>query len=243
MKILNSERLSTKLYEMYDLTNIRNQNIPVGILICYLFVNSDEVKFLHFVGTSESEEIGTGFNIVSVEQEEKDKYFCNLKALNLVFQIKDLYEWKLNIEYNNCALTVVGEVNSSTIGVFLPLSATKEHINLIREVEQNSWNYHLYDDTIIEKIKNYFKLNQRITVECMDELEKHPDIQKEFLNGLQDSAFVFIKDNPISVQGYTAKYLFENYPLNELGAYNYLIYLREKPEEALEKLKQGLPRK
>ncbi len=228
---------------MYDLTNICNQNIPIGILICYLFVNSDEVKFLHFVGTSESEEIGTGFNIVSVEQEEKDKYFCNLKALNLVFQIKDLYEWKLNIEYNNCALTVVGEVNSSTIGVFLPLSATKDYVKLIKEVERNSWNYHPYDDKIIEKIKNYFQLNQRIAVECMDELKKHPDIQKEFLAGLMDDKFVFSNNNPISVQGYTAKNLFEKYPLNELGAYNYLIYLRENPEEALEKLKQGLPRK
>ena len=243
MKNLKTERLSTELYEIYDLNSVYNQTIPVGILICYLFANNARVKFVHFTGTSESEEIGAGFNLVSLEQEEKNKYFSDLKALNLVFQIKDLYKWKLDIEFKNCEYTIVGKADRSIIGVFLPLSATKEHINLIREVERNSWNYHPYDDTIIEKIKNYFKLNQRIAVECIDELEKHPDIQKEFLDGLQESAFVFMKDNPISVQGYTAKYLFENYPLNELGAYNFLIYLREKPEEALEKLKQGLPRR
>ena len=243
MKLLKSERLSTELYELYDVNSVCKQTIPEGVFICYLLVNNTDVKFVHFTGTSESEEIGTGFNLVSVEQEEKSKYFSDLNALNLVFHIKDLYKWELDIEFKNSEYTIVGKIDSSTIGVFLPLSATKDYVKLIKEVERNSWNYHPYDDIVIEKIKNYFKLNQRIAVECMEELEKHPDIQKEFLNGLQESAFVFIKDNPISVQGYTAKYLFENYPLNELGAYNYLIYLRESPEEAQEKLKQGLPRK
>lgn len=47
--------------------------------------------------------------------------------------------------------------------------------------------------------------------------------------------------NPIKVEGFTAQHLATNYPLSALGAYNYLIYLREMPEKALADLKAGLP--
>ena len=47
--------------------------------------------------------------------------------------------------------------------------------------------------------------------------------------------------NPIKVEGLTAQHLATNYPLSALGAYNYLIYLREMPEIALADLKAGLP--
>lgn len=47
--------------------------------------------------------------------------------------------------------------------------------------------------------------------------------------------------NPIKVEGFTAQYLATNYPLSALGAYNYLIYLREMPGKALADLKAGLP--
>lgn len=47
--------------------------------------------------------------------------------------------------------------------------------------------------------------------------------------------------NPIKAEGFTAQHLATNYPLSALGAYNYLIYLREMPEKALADLKAGLP--
>ena len=43
------------------------------------------------------------------------------------------------------------------------------------------------------------------------------------------------------VKGYTAEELFTNTRLNVIGAYNYLIYLCEKPHEALDYLSKGLP--
>ena len=41
--------------------------------------------------------------------------------------------------------------------------------------------------------------------------------------------------------GYTAEELFNNTKLNVIGAYNYLIYLCENPDEALDYLAKGLP--
>jgi hypothetical protein len=45
------------------------------------------------------------------------------------------------------------------------------------------------------------------------------------------------------VEGYTAKSLKEKVgnKLNNLGVYNYLIYLRENPDEAKQNLAKGLP--
>ena len=47
----------------------------------------------------------------------------------------------------------------------------------------------------------------------------------------------------LTVRGYSAEELYNNYKLNILGAYNYLIFLREEPWKALEILKKGLPKK
>ena len=41
--------------------------------------------------------------------------------------------------------------------------------------------------------------------------------------------------------GYYASKLVEDFPLSPLGAYNYLIYLREDPQNAIADLKAGLP--
>ena len=43
--------------------------------------------------------------------------------------------------------------------------------------------------------------------------------------------------------GYTAKRLKQETRLTELGAFNYMVYLKRKPEEALANLKKGLPRR
>ena len=50
-------------------------------------------------------------------------------------------------------------------------------------------------------------------------------------------------EDGIIEHGYYASKLVEEFPLSQLGAYNYLIYLREDPEHALANLKAGLPKK
>lgn len=52
-------------------------------------------------------------------------------------------------------------------------------------------------------------------------------------------------DNSISIEGYTAKKLHDEVEdkLSIIGIYNYLIYLKESPKEALHYLALGLPRK
>lgn len=92
---------------------------------------------------------------------------------------------------------------------------------------------------IIDYLRNTMKLNTYNAEKEYQGLHSYKDIEQEFvryiINQLNDEDF-------LTVEGYTAKELNKKYPLSMLGAYNYLIYLREKPQEALIKLKKGLPR-
>ncbi len=98
-----------------------------------------------------------------------------------------------------------------------------------------------YKIGITEYILHHMKLSQTRAEKSYEKIARHADIRKEFYQYIIDDE-VFTP-NPIKVKGFTAQHLATNYPLSVLGAYNYLIYLREMPEKALAYLKAGLPTK
>lgn len=98
-----------------------------------------------------------------------------------------------------------------------------------------------YKIGITEYILHHMKLSQTRAEKSYEKIARHADIRKEFYQYIIDDE-VFTP-NPIKVKGFTAQHLATNYPLSVLGAYNYLIYLREMPEKALADLKAGLPTK
>lgn len=79
---------------------------------------------------------------------------------------------------------------------------------------EDTWAYLLHDFRILNEVK-YFALNNKFVP------EKHC----------------------VKIRGYSARDIYEKTYLTEIGAYNYLIYLEENPEQALENLRKGLPRK
>ena len=79
---------------------------------------------------------------------------------------------------------------------------------------ENTWEHLLHDFRILNEVK-YFTLNNDFVS------EKHC----------------------VKIRGYSARDIYEKTYLTEIGAYNYLIYLEENPEQALENLRKGLPRK
>lgn len=76
------------------------------------------------------------------------------------------------------------------------------------------WNDLKYDFRVLNEVK-YFALNAKFVP----------------------------SDDCYKVEGYSAQDIYEKTYLTEIGAYNYLIYLEEDPEQALTDLKNGLPRK
>ena len=73
----------------------------------------------------------------------------------------------------------------------------------------------------------------------LKEFAKHSDIYEELINDVLASER-FDRTNALVVEGYTAKQLTNETILTPLGAFNYLVYLREESEKALANLKAGL---
>lgn len=117
--------------------------------------------------------------------------------------------------------------------------------NSIKALDQ--WyadNYRNKSEAVLrrEKIRNYLLseggLSERRADMAISKLARHKDIYLEFSEYVDKRTFT---KAGLAVAGYTAEALNRNYPLSPLGAYNYLIYLREMPDKALADLKTGLP--
>lgn len=93
---------------------------------------------------------------------------------------------------------------------------------------------------IMEYLLHHVNQSQTRAEKTYDKLSQHEDIRSEFYQYIMEETF---PQKAICIEGFTAEYLANNYPLSPLGAYNYLIYLREMPDKALADLKAGLPTK
>lgn len=93
---------------------------------------------------------------------------------------------------------------------------------------------------IREYLIYHIRLSQTQVDKTIETLLRHKDICNEFYRYIIDEEF---PASQLSVEGYTAEQICKTTCLTPLGAYCYLIYLRENPEKALADLAAGLPRK
>lgn len=92
-------------------------------------------------------------------------------------------------------------------------------------------------------IMKRFEYSEKIAKAMTETLSRHKDIFDELFNYARTDKLCKKDGTKTVVEGYTAEDLYNNYSLSVLGAYNYLIYLREEPEEALQNLKNILQKK
>lgn len=98
----------------------------------------------------------------------------------------------------------------------------------------------------MEKIKTYLVevRNQKPEVAAKIALPfaGHDDIRGELEAWIERQEYP--KDNPITVEGYTAEAISKLAPfMDGVGVYNFLITLRERPENAKSIIARGFPRK
>jgi len=98
-------------------------------------------------------------------------------------------------------------------------------------------------ESVISYLKNELEKSETRANEMYEKLAKYPDILAEFAKWVETRTFPSKEDGVVEVEGQTAKSLSESTYLEPVGAYNFLVYLKEKPKEALADLKRGLPRK
>ena len=109
--------------------------------------------------------------------------------------------------------------------------------------------FKLIDKTAVD-IEQYFQtllrsyLESSVSPNRMDakvkEFSRHTDIYEELINYIL-AGEQFEETVSVAVEGYTDKRLMNETILTPIGAFGYLVYLREKPKEALADLKANLP--
>ena len=97
-------------------------------------------------------------------------------------------------------------------------------------------------DTICKFIRETYSMSEQQANDAWEYLKQDMHVLFEFKYYVAKGEFVPAK-NCYKVQGYSAEQLYTTTYLEVLGAFNYLVYLKTKPQEALDKLKKGLPRR
>ena len=118
--------------------------------------------------------------------------------------------------------------------------AERNNFRHYREEEQR--HFEEKSKVIIAYLQKEYGYSEKKAQEALDYLLQVPQIAFEFYWFVQNGEFVS-DQFAANYYGYTAKKLSEETYLTVLGAFNYLVYLARKPEEALENLKKGLPKR
>lgn len=239
MKIISKRERGYRLYsEKYDLNGayFGKKGVPIGVLILYVLVKKSDIVFIELTAEAEGE-LGAPHNILTVSDMD---IFRSLNELANTFSTQELNIWELKCNYKNSDIYITGRTFGSILGIRSPLTSNINFLPLMNDVETGTYDYHDYDPAALELIKGKFKMNQKVTIQTLIKMENQKDIFDEFMGCIRGDSFIFPDADAVSVDGFTAQYLHENYPLSEIGAYNYLIYLRNDPKQAKTDLENGL---
>ncbi len=230
--------------EHYDLCDtFSDSNANKGLIICYIISTRKSVSLVSLELRARHEEIG-------IDEKWHKRYMaatfgCSFESIYNFINVygdDDFGRWTLIISYQNTEVTISGEKDKTVIGVSYQKDKKLNLLPLLSSVEVTSYEYNSYDKKVINLIKSKFKMTNKQAIKAIEKLQAYREIYDEFILVIATEKYAN-KYNAITIEGFTAEKLNKDYPLSLLGAYNYLIYLKTSPKEALEDLRKGLPRK
>ena len=244
--IKEREKDDDSYFTRYTLDGIygRGMDDETGILLLFFIATSDKAEVTSVVMEGGGD-IGGGVSEWVIDEKNMEYFQNGIDWFLEEYQARKLETWRAFltlIEDMEEKYVITGKTSSAAVSVRSSSKKGTDIVSFLKEIETEAAAYY-YDPELIEKLKKWFKLTQVNAVRAISKLNEYKDIAAEFYEGMKGDSFCFPDRSYIKEEGYMAKDLFENYPLSELGAYNYLIYLREDKEEALSDLEKGLPRK
>ena len=99
------------------------------------------------------------------------------------------------------------------------------------------------EEMLCRYIQQKYGCSEKRSRVMVSQMLPYNDIFEEFFNYALVGKFCKKDKSQIEICGYTAEVLNRDFNLSPLGAYNFLVYLKEEPERAIADLKAGLPRK
>ena len=97
-------------------------------------------------------------------------------------------------------------------------------------------------ETIINYLISIRMQKPEVAAKIALPLEKHDDIRVELEKWIEKREYQ--QDNPLTIEGYTAEMLSKLAPfMDGVGVYNFMVTLRERPDNAKRIIAEGFPRK
>ena len=95
---------------------------------------------------------------------------------------------------------------------------------------------------IVEYLVNERKQKPEVAAKVSQSFERHDDIRAELENWITSKAYP--QNTPVVVEGYTAEMISKLAPfMDGVGVYNFMVTLRERPDNAKSIIAVGFPRK
>ena len=97
-------------------------------------------------------------------------------------------------------------------------------------------------ENIVNYLINERKQKPKVAEKVTTSFENHDDIRSELEKWIEQRKYP--QDNPLSVEGYTAEAISKLAPfMDGVGVYNFLVTLRERPENGKRIIAEGFPRR
>ena len=97
-------------------------------------------------------------------------------------------------------------------------------------------------ENIINYLINARKQKPEVAAKIAAPLEKHDDIRAELEKWIDKREYP--QSNPLTIEGYTAEMISKLAPfMDGVGVYNFMVTLRERPDNARRIIAAGFPRK
>lgn len=197
--------------------------------------------------------------IVMYGNVEKEELYLEPHNDNYNYKLLESFLQSENIQpFRDGVSDILYEQNNNFIltGNAYTVIASKSITKIIEEVSQEDMFCELSTDDFLEILNDYLKKSKELYInneikkfiseympsnnihENYSKIDRHEDLKNELYFVIKNNSY---PEEKVSVCGYTAEKLQKETRLNMLGAYNYLIFLREKPDKAKELLLKGLP--
>jgi hypothetical protein len=231
----------TEVYGLEDLYHPWSEN--KSLTACYLLCKTPGITVKKLSIEAHVPEIGTPAPwSVSYDAERFAAEEKTLAGFLRKYDQPEFWNWYLVTEYQGIRVAFAGDNGNANVRCSYAKEETVKLMPLLLQVENASYEHSDFADTLVAQVAGTYKLTTKRAVQTLDKLSLHSDIYREFVScGLRE--LQPFPGSEIRVEGFSAWELHKKYPLSLLGAYNYLIHLRESPAEALADLKKGLPRR
>lgn len=210
-----------------------------GLILCYLCMEQAEDAFLHLKMEYESRLSSKEPFDYDYATEDFQKIFPILDAFMALFDREDFEYWELTFQYQKLPCRITGRKCKPIISFASPAGKPSPSLPFLAPVEETFKTYQEPDPKLIQLVMEQYSINRTVAEERIEKLRSRRDLFWEFACKCKE----IIPESPVMAKGYTAEELHRNYPLSWLGAYLYMVDLRERPKWALEQLKTGLKRK